>query len=247
MPDPYAYPGTSVLINLPGYTDPALWKEAESRAIYVRYNEVREHPLDGGFDLAHLQAIHAYLVQDFYTWGGQLRASDTGPGGAGLAHCRPQFIPAEAARIFAALSDDLEFLRDRDVDAFSEGLAWVWGEMTVLHPFRDVNTRSQFVFFNQFAHAAGWLIDWGQIDPYVFGYARTVAIASDERGIDALIRPALQPLSEVERQEELGKSRESDQMFFTPARTRTREQLDLELRLAIGKRPSRTSTTDRLD
>ena len=244
MPDPYAYPGTDVLINFPGYTDRELWKAAERTIIQAHAAFLAEHPLGGAFDLAHLQAIHAYLVRDFYAWGGQLRVTDTGPGGAGLAHCRPQFIPAEAARIFAALSDDLEFLRDRDTDAFSEGLAWVWGEMTVLHPFRDVNTRSQFVFFNQLAHAAGWLIDWAQIDPYVFGYARTVAITSDERGIDALIRPALHPLSEVERQEELGKLRESDQMFFTPARTRTREQLDLELRLAIGRRPPRTTTTD---
>ncbi|MFT3860871.1 hypothetical protein [Micropruina sp.] len=32
------------------------------------------------------------------------------------------------------------------------------------------------------------------IDPYLFGYARTVAIVSDERGIDALLFPALEPL-----------------------------------------------------
>lgn len=40
--------------------------------------------------------FHAYLVQDFYTWGGQLRDTDTGPGRTGITHCRPQFIPAEA-------------------------------------------------------------------------------------------------------------------------------------------------------
>lgn len=64
----------------------------------------------------------------------------------GLAHCRPEFIGAEADRIFTALSDDLGFVRDWDADTFSAGLAWVWGETTVLHPFRDMNTRSQFIF-----------------------------------------------------------------------------------------------------
>lgn len=196
MLDPYAYPGTNILINIPGYTNPQLWKEAEGRAVSARFFELARHPLPGDFDLAHLQAIHACLVGDFYAWGGQLRISDTGPGGTGLAHCRPEFIGAEADRIFNTLADELDFLRNRDADAFSEGLAWAWGELTVLHPFRDVNTRSQFVFFNQLAHAAGWVIDWGQIDAYVFGYARTAAMASDERGIDALIRPALRRVTE---------------------------------------------------
>jgi hypothetical protein len=26
MPDHYTYPGTEVLVNLPGYTNPSLWK-----------------------------------------------------------------------------------------------------------------------------------------------------------------------------------------------------------------------------
>lgn len=245
MPDPYAYPGTNVLVNIPGYTDPELWKAAERTVVQANAAFLLEHPLDGDFDLAHLQAIHAYLVQDFYTWGGQLRVSDTGPGGTGLAHCRPEFIPAEADRIFTTLSDDLGFLRERDADSFSTGLAWVWGETTVLHPFRDVNTRSQFIFFNQLARDAGWVIDWSQIDAYVFGYARTVAISTDERGIDALIRPALQPVAVVEEQEDRWERlRVSEETFFAPRHPRTREQLDDELRHAISRR-SRLRPADR--
>ena len=145
--------------------------------------------------------------------------------------------PAEADRIFTALANDLGFLRGRDADDFSAGLAWVWGEMPVLHPFRDVNTRSQFVFFNQLANAAGWVIDWAQIDPYLFGYARTVAITTDERGIDALIRPALRPLPEIEQHDDrLDSARASEGTFFAPRQPRTRAQLDAELRAAIARR-----------
>ena len=43
-------------------------------------------------------------MEGFYDWGGQLRETDTGPGGTGIAHCRPEFIPAEAERIFTALA-----------------------------------------------------------------------------------------------------------------------------------------------
>lgn len=190
MPDRYTYPGTEVLINLPGYTDPVLWKRAERLAIAARYAELSLNPIEGDFDLGHLQAIHAHLVQDMYTWGGELRDTDTGAGGTLLAHCRPQFIPAEADRIFGAMRD-ADHLRNRDADSFSRGLAWFWGETTVLHPFRDGNTRSQFVFFNQLVRAAGWVIDWDLIDARVFAHARTMAISRDETGIDALVYPAL--------------------------------------------------------
>ncbi len=234
MPDSYTYPGTDVLINLPGYTERAVWKEAETAQIGVRTTALMENPLPGSFDLRHLQAIHAYLVQGFYSWGGQLRTTDTGPGGTGIAHCRPEFIVAEATRIFAALADQ-DWLRDRDSDAFSRGLAWTWGELTVVHPFRDVNTRSQFAFFNQLAAEAGWLIDWTRIDSHLFGYARTVAIFADERGIDALLHPALEPIV-LDSRAKQQRMQESAWVFSSPGRPRSRADLDRELHEAIERR-----------
>jgi cell filamentation protein len=192
--------------------------------------------LPGGFDLPHLQAIHRSLTQDLYPWGGQLRDTDTGPGGTGLAHCRPAFILDEAERIFTALAG-IDLLRGRDAEEFSAGLAWVWGETTVLHPFRDVNTRSQHVFFNQLATEAGWLIDWNRIDPYVFAHARTVAIARDEKGIEALLRPALTPAAEVARYDELReKMDQARQSFFRPRPARPVRELDADLTAALRER-----------
>ena len=234
MPDRYTYPGSHVLANLHGYHDPDLWKAAERRVVHAHLADLVERPISGSFDLRHLQAIHAYLVQGFYSWGGQLRATDTGPGGTGIAHCRPEFIVAEANRIFTALADQ-EWLRDRDRDAFSRGLAWAWGELTVVHPFRDVNTRSQFAFFNQLAAEAGWLIDWTRIDSHLFGYARTVAIFADERGIDALLHPALEPIV-LDSRAKQQRMQESAWVFSSPGRPRSRADLDRELHEAIERR-----------
>lgn len=236
MGDPYTYPGSHVLVNLPGYTHPAAWKEAEVAHMSTRLTQLVEHPIPGGFDLDHLRAIHAALVQGFYTWGGQLRTTDTGPGGTGIAHCRPEFIVAEADRIFSSLAD-ADYLRGRDKDAFSRALAWTWGELTVVHPFRDVNTRSQFAFFNQLALHAGWLIDWAKVDAYLFGYARTVAIVSDERGIDALLYPALEPLAADAVPAE--RLRDGVDQFVAHRATWTRQDLDLALITAIDQRSTR--------
>ncbi|GAA1531825.1 Fic/DOC family protein [Nocardioides humi] len=244
MPDHYAYPGTDVLVNLPGITDRAAWKDAETLLVVARLSELLVSPIPGRFDLAHLQAIHAHLVDGFYAWGGQLRVTETGPGGTGITHCRPQFIPAEAERIFTALAER-DHLRGLDADAFSAGLAWAWGETTVLHPFRDVNTRSQYVFFNQLARQAGWVIGWSQIDPYLFGYARTVSMVSDERGLDALLRPALIPLTEVEADPELAdRIHDAARTFFNPSTPRTFEVLDQELRQAIDHRQTLPSSRE---
>ncbi|MBU8579919.1 Fic family protein [Brevibacterium luteolum] len=235
MPDHYTYPGTEVLVNIPGYTDPAAWKEAETAVIGLRVRELVRTPISGDFDLAHLQAIHARLVEGFYTWGGQLRDTNTGPGGTGIAHCLPEFIPDEADRVFGALAG-MDYLKGRDRAGFSAGLAWTWGETTAIHPFRDVNTRSQFTLFNQLAVEAGWVIDWNQIDPHVFAHARTVAIYRDPDGLEALLHPALIPVASI-RADDLPERMEQAAAEFTrPRPRRDVDALDRELRAALQRR-----------
>ena len=59
MPDHCTDPGTEVLVNIPGYTDPAAWKEAETAVTGLRARELARTPIIGDFDLPPLQAIHA--------------------------------------------------------------------------------------------------------------------------------------------------------------------------------------------
>ena len=130
----------------------------------------------------------------------------------------------------------MDHLRGRDREQFSAGLAWTWGEVTAIHGFRDVNTRSQFVFFNQLAESAGWLIDWNQIDPHVFAHARTRAIARSEDGLDALLHPALVPARGLDGQEIRTRMLRSATEFTRPRVSRERELLDRELRAALRRR-----------
>ena len=211
MPDHDTYPGTEVLVNLPGIVDPDEWKAAETAVVGQRLVDLLLHPIPG-------------------------------PGDTGIAHCRPEFIPAEAERIFNALAQ-MDHLRGRSVDGFSRGLARVWGEMTALHPFRDQNTRSQFVFFNQLAERAGWVIDWGRIDPYVFAHARTVAIVRDEAGIDALLHPALFAVNDADRRDGPDARLPAvAEHFFTAGRTPASSQGELDERLSAAIARHRNQT-----
>lgn len=229
MPDHYTYPGSDVLVNKLGITDYEHWKFVETEVIGQRMGELREHPIPGSYDLPHLLAIHRHLTRDLYDWAGEIRDTDTHPGGTGIIHCRPQFIVGEAERVFGQLAAR-DHLRGLDADAFSDGLAWVWGETTSIHATRDVNTRSQHVFFNQLARNAGWVIDWSQIPGDVFAHARTLAIVQDHSGLDALLRPNLVTVQDAEQHDRLmGLLDEHAQGFTTRQSTRDPALLDHEL------------------
>ena len=59
--DPYLDKDTGVLRNLLGIQDQAGLDKAESSLSFLRSSELRERPVQGQFDLAHLQAIHQRL------------------------------------------------------------------------------------------------------------------------------------------------------------------------------------------
>src|SRR5437016_13615851 len=79
--DPYLYPGTTVLRNLRGLTDPRELEAFEARSTHRRLVELIESPLSGRFDIAHLKAIHRYIFQDVFEWAGQFRTVDISKGG----------------------------------------------------------------------------------------------------------------------------------------------------------------------
>ena len=106
-----------------------------------------------------------------------------------------------------------------------------------IHPFRDVNTRSQHVFFNQLARDAGWVIDWSQIPGDVFAHARTLAIVEDHSGLDALIRPNLVTVEDAARSDRLTASLDGHAQGFTTRRSvRDPETLDRALDAARQRR-----------
>ena len=70
-------PGTGVLRNKLGITDSAALLKATTDSAVLRLAELHASPVRGGFDSAHLQAIHHHLYQDLFDWAGELRSIDT--------------------------------------------------------------------------------------------------------------------------------------------------------------------------
>jgi cell filamentation protein len=77
--DVYCYPGTRVLRNRYGLTDPDELDRIERQLVADRFAEGAPA---GSFDLAHLRAIHCHLFQDVYDWAGDIRTLEIAKGGS---------------------------------------------------------------------------------------------------------------------------------------------------------------------
>src|SRR6266542_3370989 len=79
--DPYTYPGTDVLRNIPNIRDSRHMAALEANATAARLVELDAAPLHGRFDEAHLRAIHKHIFQDVYSWAGEFRTVNISKGG----------------------------------------------------------------------------------------------------------------------------------------------------------------------
>jgi cell filamentation protein len=155
--DPYLYPGTSVLKNLRGLTNPELLERFEGRRTHRRIAELIDTPLAGRFDVAHLKAIHRYIFQDVYHWAGEFRTVNISKGGHlfGVA----AFLEAALQQVLQKLAAE-NYLAGLDAAGFSGRAAWFLGEINAAHPFREGNGRTQREFIREVGLRAGHYIDW---------------------------------------------------------------------------------------
>ncbi|WP_426765025.1 Fic/DOC family protein [Pseudarthrobacter sp. 1G09] len=171
--DDYYIPGTTVLRNKftrPGQpfgeTDPGKLRAMEEAITAIRLRELYEKPIDGIFDYAHMKAIHHHVFQDVYEWAGEERV---GPASF-MTKDGHAYYPAGPALTAAAEAEymklaDKSLLRGLELEAFIQALAECWGELNVIHSFREGNTRTQFAFFSQLVEQAGYRINTVQFAP----------------------------------------------------------------------------------
>lgn len=158
--DDYFIPGTSVLRNKFKETDAARLTAKEEFATAARLDQLAATPIVGSFDYDHMKAIHRHVFQDVYEWAGEERVGPEGfmnKEGHLYYAAGPALTEAAHAEYGKLASKD--FLRGLDKAEFIDELAERWGELNVIHSFREGNTRTQFVFFSQLAENAGYRID----------------------------------------------------------------------------------------
>ncbi len=186
--DTYLDPVSGVLKNRFEITNEATLEATEADLAAARSRELSQTPLQGRFDLAHLQAIHRYLFGDLYEWAGQLRTIDISKGGNLFAH--HAHIGGVAAAIFKQLAAE-NHLAGLGPGAFGERAAHYLDELNALHPFREGNGRAQREFLSHLAQANGYYIAWENMKRPDLLQASIASFSGDTSKLAMLIRENL--------------------------------------------------------
>jgi cell filamentation protein len=158
--DPYQYPASPVLKNLPDIRNADTLAAFEQRATALRLDEMLAAISSIPINLEMWQTIHRILFQDVYDWAGQIRAVQIAKGNTVFA--MPEHIGTEAKRIFDQLSG--ENLTALPHNQFILKLAYYFGELNALHPFREGNGRTQKLLFDEISRRQNYTIDWMKMD-----------------------------------------------------------------------------------
>lgn len=189
--DTYCYPGTDVLRNKAEITDANELDTYEGELSTLRSIEILENPIAGQFDLAHLQRIHLALFQDVYEWAGKIRTVDISRGNSRFANVR--FIESAANELFNQLARE-NWLKELDASTLSVGLAHYLSEINALHPFREGNGRAQRIFISHLSQAAGYQLDYSDLEQEQIYKAMELAFNGDESILAKLILERLDKL-----------------------------------------------------
>ena len=151
--DPYIDRASGVLRNKLGLTDAAALDVHERRLVSQR---IVEGVPGGRFDLDHLRAIHRHLFQDVYDWAGEIRTVEIQKGTTLFQPIR--FIAIGMADVHRRLVDK-RFLHGLSHEAFCNEAGVIVGDINHIHPFREGNGRTQFLYMQLLARQAGYRLD----------------------------------------------------------------------------------------
>jgi cell filamentation protein len=181
-PDPYCYPGTSVLKNTAGLRDQADLDAFEAVMVTQRLDE----PLPSGrLSYSHYRAIHRHLFGDVYPWAGRIRRVRIAKGDS--MFCYPEHIDRQMRTVFKTLHDR-RCLTDMTPDEFAAAAAHVLSEINAIHPFREGNGRTQLAFLTLLAHQAHHPLALARLDPRQVLDAMIASFGGNEAPLRDVIR-----------------------------------------------------------
>ena len=178
----YCYPDSDVLKNRMEIRDVDRLRQLEKRLTMLRILELVDKPIQGKFDLKHLQSIHKYIFQDVYEWAGKIRKVDIAKGNM---FCNVKFIESQAEEIFGKLKEE-NYLQGLDEKEISVRLAYYFSEINALHPFREGNGRCQREFIRTLALHADYVINFANVGRKEMLKASEASFLCDYRKMEQL-------------------------------------------------------------
>lgn len=185
--DPYCYPGTTVLRNSLNLRDENTLDQAERELSEIAASSISFTPAP--YSLETLLDIHRTLFSDLYEWAGCIRTVKIRKDQTFF--CAPERIYPEATKIFAHMGRSDWFV-DMPRAEVIRGIAEVFGDLNVIHPFREGNGRAQRILFEQIIINAGYSVDWWRVSEADWIPANVAAVVCDYRQLEQIFDRCLE-------------------------------------------------------
>ena len=142
----------------------------EADLVAVRIKELYESPIRGRFDVAHLQAVHAYLFQDLAHHRPGIVRGDTddgwikhrsleGQSAAYAVHYAHRDVEEKIRGILREFGGSVS-LRGLGLEDAAHRIAQLYGALDHAHGFYEGNSRTLREFTRALAADAGYALDW---------------------------------------------------------------------------------------
>ncbi len=161
--DKYVYPGTDILINSRDYRDKDALARFEADVVMVQFEEMLRYGVPGDFSPEWYCSIHREMFSRVYPWAGDFRDIRIFKPGE-IEYASPAFLEQWASSLFGDLVKAQGYCGLERAE-FIATIARFMGDLHVLHPFREGNTRTLQVATAEIAYRAGHSLAWNTADP----------------------------------------------------------------------------------
>ena len=153
--DPYCYVNSYTLKNKFHITDDVILQKAEEEISAEASYSIKFE--SSPYDLSYLKNIHFKLFSKIYSWAGEIRRIDISK--EDTRFCTASRIEPEATKIFQKLAEQKYFAELSEKELIAN-LAELYGDLNIIHPFREGNGRTQRILFEHIAWNCNYNLDW---------------------------------------------------------------------------------------
>ena len=172
--DPYVYPGTSILINKPGFRDAAALDRFERMTTAQRLSEgLPNIP----FTRKGYCSLHHHLFQDVYVWAGKIRTVAIAKNNS--LFCRAEYVDRELDKRMDMIRSEKGW-RGLKLTGFIERAAGHIAEINAIHPFREGNGRTKRALLVVLGKHAGHAVAIQHIDAAKWNEASRISFRNGD-------------------------------------------------------------------
>ncbi len=142
----YCYENTELLKNKLNIKEKQLLNDVERGYTTFKLSKLHLEDPSDVFDIKFYLGLHEYLFGDIYDFAGKIRTVNISKNS--IPFCRPEYIYKYLNYTLLEMNSNVHKIKNED--DLLNFLSYYYGELDIIHPFREGNGRVQREFFRQY-------------------------------------------------------------------------------------------------